>query len=273
VPRCVGPDFEVRMFPVWAPLCLALIGFLPSPITERSITIEMHKKLRADVIQRQPRRDRDEGARALARRAARWAADHMLALESADPALPRALGDRAADNWRPLLAIADLIGLGDDARKAAIALSLTDDDAEDIGIQLLADIHEVFEALGKTHLPSVVIVGQLIQMEGRPWAEYGKARGPISPNGMARLLKPFKIRPSGTIRVGDKTPKGYARIGFEDAWKQYSIPFSFGPPPQPPNRHSQSGPRVSDDSHPQQADNGVADGNGLKARHTGACGG
>jgi hypothetical protein len=46
----------------------------------------------------------------LRRRAARWAADHLGELRGADPEVPGELGDRAADNRRPLLAIADLAG-------------------------------------------------------------------------------------------------------------------------------------------------------------------
>jgi hypothetical protein len=36
--------------------------------------------------------------------------------------MPPQLRDRAADNWRPLLSIADALGHGEDARAAAIAL-------------------------------------------------------------------------------------------------------------------------------------------------------
>ena len=46
----------------------------------------------------------------LRRRAARWVADHLPALQAADPAVPDELDDRQADNWRPLLAIADEAG-------------------------------------------------------------------------------------------------------------------------------------------------------------------
>ena len=37
-------------------------------------------------------------------------ADHASELREADPVVPPELHDRAADNWRPLLAIADLVG-------------------------------------------------------------------------------------------------------------------------------------------------------------------
>jgi hypothetical protein len=154
VPRCIGPDYEVRQFRVWAPLCLALIGFLPPAITERSIVIEMRKKLRGTAVQRLMRRDRDEASKELARRAARWAVDHKITLENADPEMPPVLGDRPADNWRALLAIADLADVGGAARKAAIALSPIDDDGDDLGIQLLADIRRIFDQAQAAQLPS-----------------------------------------------------------------------------------------------------------------------
>jgi hypothetical protein len=40
--------------------------------------------------------------------AARWVKDNLEDLRSADPPIPVGLGDRAADNWTPLLAIVDL---------------------------------------------------------------------------------------------------------------------------------------------------------------------
>ena len=48
-------------------------------------------------------------------------------LAFAEPSIPSALGDRAADNWRPLLAIADAVGghWPETARQAAIVLAGT----------------------------------------------------------------------------------------------------------------------------------------------------
>jgi hypothetical protein len=50
--------------------------------------------------------------------------DHVSALTAADPEVPESLNDRAADNWRPLLAIADTIGgpWPSEARAATLAL-------------------------------------------------------------------------------------------------------------------------------------------------------
>ena len=40
---------------------------------------------------------------------------------------------------------------------------------------------------------------------------------------MARLLKPFGITPH-SVRIGDRTPKGYETVDFEDSWKRYLNP-------------------------------------------------
>ena len=45
-------------------------------------------------------------------------------------------------------------------------------------------------------------------------------RNPPPPNGLARTLAPFKIAPE-TIRVGDRTPKGYQRAHFLDVFSRY----------------------------------------------------
>jgi Protein of unknown function (DUF3631) len=61
----------------------------------------------------------------------------MLAL-NCHPQMPP-LHDRAADNWRPLLSIADALGHTEDARVAAVALCGKRPD-EDAGVLLLSDV-------------------------------------------------------------------------------------------------------------------------------------
>ena len=269
VPRCVGESNEVRQFRVWAPLCLALIGYLPTTIAERSIIVEMRKKPRGTPLARLVRRDRDERARQLASQAARWAADHILALTSAEPEMPRALGDRPADNWRALLAIADLIDLGEQARAAAVTLSVTDDDDDDLAIQLAADILTIFEQDKRERLPSSLIITRLLAMEGRPWPEMPRTGRPLSTHGLARLLRPFKIRPAGTLRFGSSTSKGYARSAFAEMWKQYGV--EGGAPEKPSQRHNAGAEPVSADSKPSQSFPGVTDRNGHKATGSATC--
>src|SRR5450759_4135257 len=73
------------------------------------------------------------------------------------PAMPDALDDRAADNWEPLLAIADLAG-GDYpklARSAALHLSGSAEiDEQTIGVQLLAAAKALFDTLAVDRITS-----------------------------------------------------------------------------------------------------------------------
>jgi Protein of unknown function (DUF3631) len=163
----------------------------------------------------------------LGRKAARWAADNIEALRSADPDVPANLQNRAADNWRPLIAIADAAG-GDwpvrvrqIAEHAAGSADATQSDA----VLLLADIRALFAEKKTDRLRSADIVAPLASIEGRPWAERG-ANGPLTRHRLAQMLAPFGIRPQ-TIRVGTGTAKGYLRAQFEDAFDRYL------PPPAP----------------------------------------
>ena len=73
------------------------------------------------------------------------------------------------------------------------------------------------------------ILPALVAMEDRPWSEWSRGK-PLSPRGLAKLLKDFGIAPS-TIRVnGGATPKGYKRAAFEPVWKRYDIPSAEDPP-------------------------------------------
>jgi hypothetical protein len=53
----------------------------------------------------------------LKRRIARWVGDNEHYLRRFEPSIPKGLGDRAADKWDSLLAIADIAG-GDWPKRA-----------------------------------------------------------------------------------------------------------------------------------------------------------
>ncbi len=132
------------------------------------------------------------------RRAARWAKGHLNELEHADPAVPEELDDRAQDNWRQLLAIADLIGgvWPARAREATLLLSGAVRREEDAaGVQLLADVRQVFVSCQADRLPSSRLVDDLVALEERPWREWGRRGKPLTQRQRATLLKPFGIFP------------------------------------------------------------------------------
>lgn len=220
--RTVGDDFEPMVFRTYCPKVIAAIGALPETIEDRSIIIRMQRRAPGEHVERL-RRDRiDAELEPLRRMAARWAADHAAVIRDADPDVPTTLNDRAADNWRPLLSIADATGgeWPDRARKAALTLSgesLTED--ADVRVQLLSDLRDIFSERDADRLASETIVESLVKLETRPWAEWRRGK-PLTANGLARLLRPFSIHPK-TVRIGTQTPKGYDCSDFTDAWDRY----------------------------------------------------
>ena len=229
--RCEGDNHEVRAFSTFGPVALAGIGRLPGTLEDRSITIEMRRKKPTERITRF-RRDRTGDLDDLAGMAARWIVDHEVSLSAADPDMPETLHDRAADNWRPLLTIADLAGGGWPTLARQVAVRLSSEGAEQdasVRVQLLMDIKAIFDGDERDQIPSAFICGRLAEMEDRPWPEWRHGK-PITVRQLARQLAPFGIAP-GTIRTGSGTARGYKKEAFKDAWSRY-LPFSSDTPSQ-----------------------------------------
>jgi hypothetical protein len=86
-------------------------------------------------------------------------------------------------------------------------------------VLLLGDVRAIFTERTADRFASAELVEALVAIEGRPWAEWRNGK-PITANGLARLLAPFHIAPA-TIRIGDRTIKGYQRAQFEDTFARY----------------------------------------------------
>jgi hypothetical protein len=216
--------WEPRAFNVWGTLALAAIGKLPGTIEDRSIRIVMRRR-RIDEPVEPLRIDQLDRLTPLARRAARWADDHHVVLSAADPTVPPELHDRAADTWRPLLAIADAVGdeWADRARRAAILLArdgADPDNGEISGVLLLGDLRELFDAERTGVLFTAEILDVLCSREDRPYSEYRRGR-PITASQLAALVRPFGIPTNQTVRRGSATNKGYRAKDFADAWARY----------------------------------------------------
>jgi hypothetical protein len=218
VMRTVGDDYEPRTFATYAPCTIALIGKLPATLSDRSVHIDLRRR-RADEPVVPYRFDRTGHLDTLARMTARWVADNAERIRGAEPDVPGGLFNRAADNWRPLLAIADAAGGEWPERARRAAQCARPDDEESIRVLLLGDIRAIFAERAADRLASAELVEALVAIEGRPWAEWKNGK-PITTNGLARLLAPFGIVPA-TIRTGDRTPKGYQRAQFDDAFVRY----------------------------------------------------
>jgi Protein of unknown function (DUF3631) len=115
------------------------------------------------------------------------------------PEMPPGFRNRAADNWRVLLSIADDLGHVDAARAAAVALRARRSD-EDPGVVLLDNIRTIFLALATDRIVSVVLIRMLLEIENGPWNEWRGLQDDRPPrvltqSELAFLLRPFGIRP------------------------------------------------------------------------------
>jgi len=208
---------DPERFSTWGPKAIALIGGLPGTIIDRSVSIRLERKTTSEKVTKVSI-DFDEEQMNLRRMIKRWATDNTETLKNTTPTIPETGNDRAADNWTPLLGIAELAGgdWPDRTRKAMLDLEeISDEDS--IRQTLLRDIKEIFVGLDK--ISSKVLIEKLIKVEDHPWSEWRKGKS-ITQNGLARLLKPFNIL-SKTIRTGDGTAKGYTLEQFIDPFKRY----------------------------------------------------
>jgi Protein of unknown function (DUF3631) len=216
-----------RKFLVFAPLALALpdaIGGLPRTLNSRCVTITMQRSRRElrrlDVVNYDPAFD------AIYRQILLWRRDVAL---NPDPVMPDGMRNRFADNWRPLLSIADTLDWGTQAREAMVHFAREFQDA-DVRILLLGDIRKVFDAQAVDRLPTRTLLAALLVLDETDWTEFRGVRGEQQPHKLkaselAAMLRDFQIRPRSiwpTNRTAtSKSAKGYRRSQFEEVWLAY----------------------------------------------------
>jgi hypothetical protein len=220
-----------KKFSTFTPISIAAIGTLPLPLMQRSIIIHMEKAAGGSGIERFDTPDAAATVDIVYGFLARWARSHP-ALEL-NPDLPKDLKNRLADNWRPLISIADSFGpaWGELARKTAVTFARAHHD-EDAGVILLSDIRNIFDRTRADRMASVDLIVALLDIEESGWSEYRGLRDDQQPKKlsvgeMAKLLRPFGIQPKSIWpstprrRKGESSRKGYYRHQFEDAWRRY----------------------------------------------------
>ena len=219
--RTAGEDYEPRVYSTWSPKVIAMIGSLPGTLEDRAISIPMRRR-RSDERVEKFRADRNYGLGDLARQCARWVSDHSDDLRESDPEIPRALHDRASDNWRALIAIADVAD-GDwpeTARKAAEALTPTEDESS-IGTLLLTDIRDIYcDRDGPEWISSRELCEALVGLSDRAWSEIQRGGKSLTTTGLARRLKPFKVRPV-QHKNSEKNARGYLFADFQEPFGRY----------------------------------------------------
>ena len=243
VVRTVGEDFEPTPFSTWGAKAIALIGKLPDTLQDRAIAIELRRKLPTESVEKLRHADPAEFDK-LARQCARFAADNAVRIRVARPSIPDELNDRAADNWEPLLAIADAAGgkWPELARKAASVLSGASPDSDSTKTELLRDIQTAVVGgfdeeghfvkgrfAGRDKVGSAELVEALTADPAGRWCEFSRGKA-LTQRQLARLLESFRIKPA-SVREGATTMKGYRTDSFKDNFDRYL------PPLDPSQRH------------------------------------
>jgi hypothetical protein len=185
---------QLRKYMVGAPLALGTIGTLPRPLMSGSIAINMRRSPHQLKLF-----DETDRAFIVTREAIqKWAARCTL---SREPEMPAGFQGRTADNWRPLLAIADDLGVeyGEAARAAAVVLG-SDRQYENPNVTLLVNIRTVFDVHGADRLGTKrELIPALTGLEDSLWSEWAGLDDIGTPHmltqgDIGRLLRPFRIR-------------------------------------------------------------------------------
>lgn len=223
--RVVGEALEPKQFCTWGAKALIGIGKIADTLTDRSVVIELRRKLETERVEKVRHAEADLFD-TIRRKLARWADDELSHYKALRPKPIEAINDRAADNWEPLLAIAMVAGGEWSIRclKAALALSGAAQEAPSINAELLSDIKAVFERKHASKLFTTELLMALFEDTEAPWATWNHGK-PMSARQLSARLSSFGVT-SGTVRIGIATAKGYSQDKFNDAFERYLPPFS-----------------------------------------------
>ena len=223
VARVVGEGTKMRTvrFPVFSATVLAAIGDLPDTIESRAIIVPMRRRAPNEVVEPFRQRRIAEDAKPLRARLIEWSLAAVVALETADPAMPPQLEDRAADIWEPLLAIADLAGedwakRGRDAAIHVVKGRVAEDAST--GVRLLADIKVVMG--DHDRISSAALCAALNALTESGWGGWSDGKG-INQRDLAKRLKGYGIGSKVLRLPDDSTPRGYMRADLADAFARY----------------------------------------------------
>jgi hypothetical protein len=217
VVRSHPKTFEPERFSTWCPKALASIGALPETLTDRSIHIALQRRGSGEQVTKLRDSDPDMFER-LRRQAIRWARDNGPQIRETRPHLPEALNDRAADNWNPMLAIANIAGRAwyDRAFEAAKSLSLSEAD-ENLSIVVLSEVRKIFAERGEEFLPTEDLVTKLNENKEAPWADW---KAGITAKRLGSILREYNVA-SAQHRIGDERKRGYHLAGLKAVFSRY----------------------------------------------------
>jgi hypothetical protein len=219
VPRCVGPKHDVVEFSVFGPKVLVGLGSLPDTVSSRCIHVRLERKLPGDQVERRNRRVVRADAGDLRDWLESWAGRDAAALEGLEPVLPEGLGDREADIWEPLLAIAELAGPATCERAVAAALDRTGlvDQSESTGVKLLASIRDAFGSEDRLAADDLL---RRLNNADNGFGAWHHGAGMTRPE-LAKYLGAFGIANVVIYTPGGPRTRGFYLRQFADAFARY----------------------------------------------------
>lgn len=234
VQRCrdrASGGFYIENFDAFGFRVLALIGNPWDTLLDRSIVIPMQRKPREVNVKLIQAADLVEAGQQIGSRIARFADDRRDSFARAleDSPRPWWLNDRQCDNWAGPFAIAQLAGgdWPDRALRAARLLSPAPGEDGDQGERLIHDIRDVFADNGN---PEAMMSGSLVEIlkeiETSPWTDCRGGRG-LSPNQLAKLLKPFRVGPRQARTEDGTVVRGYWLTDLRPVFVRYPSPVEL----------------------------------------------
>jgi hypothetical protein len=207
---------KVVRYSCWCPKVIAMIGNVPETLADRSIVINMVRKLTSEKCAPLA----EFNPKPLQRKCARWAADNSNNVRLSPRQELCMVSDRASDTYEPLMVLASMAGGGWRERLAAAAEKLcAHDNTEAEAASLLLDTMAVFIVMGAKRIFSRDLANQLKGKNG--WAVYDiTSRQQVNELAVARILRRYAIKP-GTVRIGDQVGKGYKWEQFTAALQHY----------------------------------------------------
>jgi putative DNA primase/helicase len=235
--RVIDDKGNVGQFPTWCPKAIAMIGAPRRTILSRAIRIAIERKDKTTKLKKL-RRNSFAQLEDLRRKISKAAS--MIREAVRDGAVADdTLGNRASDNWEPLLAIASAVSeqwLKNAASDAESMHDKTTHDAKSFNKYLLESLGRII-AEKKTLEPGSQgapddpnkfflrtiddLLNKLNGDQEAPWKE--KPHDELTAHKLGRILTGFGVSSEQVRRPGEKgnAPRGYWSDALEKVIKQY----------------------------------------------------
>ncbi|WP_426241858.1 DUF3631 domain-containing protein [Nocardioides sp. LHG3406-4] len=231
VPRFIGD--KVTEFRVYCPKVFAGIGTLPDTLSRRSIPISLKRRAPDEPVDEFILIDVEPDAEALQARIGAWVDEHGETAATTRPTgIPESISDHMKEGCFSLFSIADLLGAGEDLRKALEEILTGDrlDAQQTMRMRLLTDLRLIFAVeyrrTGKARrfMSTDALIDRLHGFEESPWSTY-YGRG-LEAKDIADLLRQYGLHPR-LVNVKGERRRGYRRnqhgedVGLAEVWLRY----------------------------------------------------